>query len=78
MQSTTQKRGRPRLDDSETKLRTYKIGKRDYEAFSRFCEGRRLTKSEVLRSLIMRYFVAGMVREISLKTLKELKEKKEM
>ena len=57
------------------KKKTYRIGKKDYEIFSRFCEERNLTKSEVLRSLIRHYFVEGMVREVSLETLRELKEK---
>lgn len=65
------KLGRKRIG----KAKSYRISEEDYLAFSKFCEERNLTKSEALRSLIKHYFVEGMIREVSLETLKELKEK---
>lgn len=77
MQSTTKKRGRPRLTDSETKLRTYKISERDYHAFCEWCKSRNLKPTQVIRSLILDYYVKGLLESTKIKSLKELRELKE-
>jgi len=77
MQSSTKRRGRPRLNDSETKLRTYKISQRDYEAFCSWCRSRNLRPTQVIRSLILDYYVKGLLESTKIKSLKELKELKE-
>lgn len=56
-------KGRPKLGDSETKLRTYKITEKDYRSFCEWCKSRGLRPSEVVRGLIKR------TAKITIKTL---------
>lgn len=58
------KRGRPKLNDSETKLRTYKISERDYQSFVEWCTSRGFKPCTVVRSLIINYTVQNMLGEL--------------
>lgn len=56
------------------KLRVYKMNDLDYQAFCQWCRDKGLVPSEVIRSLMLDYYVKGLLEETNIKSLKELKE----
>jgi len=67
-------RGRPKLTKSKTVKRDFKIGLEDYEAFLKWCKLRKKKPTTMIRSLILRALVEGIISDIDLKKLEELKE----
>lgn len=62
-------RGRPKIAE-DSKLKTYRVSQALYEEFCEFCRSRKLTPSEVIRSLMRDYYLKELISE--LKTLKEM------
>lgn len=56
------------------KHKTYRISKEDYQAFLEFCEKRGLRPTQVVRSLVINYFTRGMIEDLNLKEIKELRK----
>jgi len=45
-------------------LKTYRISEKDYQAFLDFCRERGLKPTQVIRGLIYKFTVKGMLKEI--------------
>jgi len=57
-------RGRPRLNTSETKMRTYRISERQYKEFKEWCKARNLEVSEVIRVAIGHLMREGRLEDL--------------
>lgn len=71
-------KGRPKLSDSPTIERTYCISEQDYLSFCEWCKSRGLVPSKAIRSLMLDFYVKGMLEDLDLRTLKELKVDEEI
>jgi len=65
------RRGRPRIGHK----RNYTVSDEDYEGFILFCKSIGRKPSEVIRSLVIKFYVSGMQSDLKLeKLLEELKK----
>jgi len=55
------------------KLRVYKMSQTDYDAFCAWVRSKGLIPSEVIRSLMIDYYIEGMIKDLDDK-IKELKK----
>ena len=58
------KKGRPRLGDSETKIRTYSISERQFKEFKEWCKDRGFKVSEVIRVAIGHLMKEGRLEDL--------------
>lgn len=58
------KRGRPKLNTSETKIKTYSISERHFEEFKKWCRDRGLKVSEVIRIAIFHLMKEGRLEDL--------------
>lgn len=66
-------RGRPRLSESsETKMSVWRITKSDYEAFKEICRRNKIKVSEMLRELVINWYVEKLIEETPREELIEL------
>lgn len=61
--------------NSETKLRTFLVTEKEYRRFTLWCKRQNKKPTSMIRSLLTYAYVKGMIRDLDLKELKELKEK---
>ena len=46
------------------KHKTYRISEEDYEAFLQFCESRGLRPTQVVRSLVLKFYQENMLEDL--------------
>jgi len=59
--------------DKIGKLRVYKMSDEEYFRFTEFCKSIGRIPSEVIRELLQRYYVYGIITILDVKSLDELK-----